>query len=30
MLESPPLGLLFWPVSSFTEDPLVRVSRHES
>ena len=30
MLKSPPFGLVFWPVSSFTEDPPVLVSRNET
>jgi hypothetical protein len=27
MLKSPPFGLVFWPASSFSEDPPVFVSR---
>jgi hypothetical protein len=30
MLKSAPFGLVFWPVSSFTEDPPVLVSRNET
>jgi len=29
MLEAPPFGLVFWPVSSFAADPPVFVSRGE-
>lgn len=30
MLESPPFGLLFLPVSTFSDDPIVLVRRNET